>query len=205
MKVIVDGQEVRKVAGGDDLAGVYRELVGGLLANGRTVTQVVLDGKEMTQSEQSEMMESPSAGGDVLELNTIPADALICGTLEQVLQHMDVLRGGIAAAVDEFAKGNREKSLEALQPALDVWAVVCEAVQKVAVLETLRSDSAVQVDPSAAEQEGSRVLTELERAMIEGDWVAFGDLLEYELPGVVDTWEELVKSILSSHQSDSQE
>lgn len=202
VKVFVDGQDVREVTEEVTVRDVYRELVGGLLVDGRTVTEVKLDGKVLSQDEQNEMLQEGSHSGAALELKTVATEPLIRETLEEVLKHITLLRVGITRAVEELSKGDRQKALEALQGVLNIWVVVSEAVQKVFALDMLKDGR--EPDPAMIEKQkkGAEVLLEFERAMTESDWVTFGDLLEYELPGVVDGWESLVKEILASRESD---
>lgn len=204
MKVLVDGKEVREIGpDGPPLADLYRELVGGLFMEGRTVVAVATDGETITEEELTKLLDGESAPPGTMELRTLDTGELTRGTLAEVLKHLDRLRDGLRLTTDHLGRGERAEALGALRPTLEIWLAVCEAVQKVCVLAQVDL-TAKMGDTSVGELQQSVVnaLGDVQSAIEKEDWVKFADLLEYELLPSVDQWETLVNGLRDKLQTD---
>ena len=204
MKVVVDGTEVREfVPGGQPLAQVYRELVGRLFLEGRTVVAVVLDGQAITDEELTKLLDAERAPGETMELRTLDTAELSRGTLTEILKHLERLRDGLKLTIDHLGRGKRAMALGALRPTLEVWLAICEAVQKVCVLAQVDLTTKMD-DTSVGELQQSVIdtLGDVQCAIEQEDWAAFAELLEHELLPSVDPWETLVIALRHRLETD---
>lgn len=203
MKVVVDATEVREVDSTEALGLAYRELVGELFEDGRTVVRVSLDAKELSQDELTKLLDGEELGGDALELETVGTLDLTRDTLRQVAGHFDPLRRGLETAVTHLGRDERTQALEAFRPTLQVWLAICETVQKVCVLSGIDvAAGAPEVSLEAAHRRVVKVLGGIQSSFERQDWVKLADQLAHELLPVVDEWESLVRTLLQKLEHD---
>ena len=204
VRLLVDGNEVRHVpADGPPLAQVYRELVGGLFLDGRAVVAVTLDGRTLEDDELTTLLDGEQGGSQTMDLKTVDTGELSRSTLTEVTRHLDHLHDGLKLTVDHLGRGERGEGLGALRPTLEIWLAVCEAVQKVCVLQQI--DVADELDDAGVgglQQSLLRSLTDIQSAVEQEDWVRLGDLLEYELLPSVVRWKTLVNALLDRLKPD---
>lgn len=204
MKVLVDGNELRQVSpDGEPLAQIYRELVGGLFREGRTVVAVTLDGRTLKDDDLTRLLDGEESPGETLDLQTLDTAELSRATLAEISTHLERLREGLKMTVDHLGRAERAKALAALRPTLEIWLAVCEAVQKVCLLSQIEL-TAEREETTAGTLQESLVgsLGDVQSAIEQEDWVRLADLLEYELMPSVTGWDTLVKAVLDRLQGD---
>jgi len=203
VKILVDGVEVRET-GDAAPALAYREVIAELIARGRTVVSVTLDGRVLGREEQTRVLDGEGQAGGALELTTVGTTELARATLEEVLKHLDVLRSGLHTVGDHLARTERTRALETFRPTLEIWMAVCEAVEKVCVIariDTETGDDALSLEPPRRRIVDA--LGEIRSAFEQEDWVKLADLIEYEMLPAADAWETLVAALLSRLQTDA--
>ena len=204
MRVLVDGKEARELVPGEQsLAQVYRELVGRLFLEGRTVVAVVLDGQAVTDEELTKLLDGERAPCETMELRTLDTVELSRETLTEVLKHLERLRDGLQLTIDHLGRGERAMALAALRPTLEVWLAICEAVQKVCVL--VHVDLTTKMDDrSVGELQQSVIdtLGDVQGAIEQEDWAAFAEVLAHKLLPSVEPWEALVISLRDRLETD---
>jgi len=203
VRILVDGEAADEaVAGGEALTEVYLRVVGELAARGRTVVGVSLDGRTLTQEDQTKVLDGETLG-EALDLRTVSTRELATATLGEVAKHVDRARKGLRTAVERLGAGDRTEALAAFQPTLEIWMAVCEAVQKVCIV----SDIDITADlagTSVAGEHGKIVdaLGDVQSALAQQDWVKLADVLEYEMLPATERWRTVVTSLLEKLQSD---
>lgn len=152
----------------------------------RVVSALEIDGEGADLSDPASWSSRPTDGVKVLDLSSRTLAALVVDTLDELKAHFPRLRDELKTAAAALRSGREAEALSALARAVALWEA-CLAVGR-----DVTRGFAPEGDLSLQEQlEGLRAaIAPLEEALRRRDLALVADLCAYELPPVVDRWEE---------------
>lgn len=190
MELLVDGQPRQSGAGrtlADELAALQRELG----SAGRSITAVLLDGRELSPAEEEALLSRGAAEGSRIEVRT--ADSREWGRhgLGEAASALLQLADQFRAAADDFRAARMADGLERLNGAIAGYGQVVKALITAAQL----AGAAPPADLRRELEAVTAGMRELSVAVGQADGVAAADLAEYELPGHLEALAGVVKGM----------
>jgi len=176
-------------------------------ADGRMIVGVKSDGVPLLGQELTDALAQPPGDYACLELATsLPAKLVASAMVEasKTLARTDEKRDEIA---ERLSEGKTAEGLAALTESLAVWHQVHDAI--------VQSISMLGIDPVAimvGDEPLERTLDvpkeqleQIRTALTVQDFVLLADILQYEFPACVQTWQELIETVgmlAAQHEQD---
>lgn len=206
MRVMLDGQPVP--VGEPTLRAALdaaRDAAGAL---GRVIVEAKVDGRAVPD----ELLESPtdeSISGAELVFVTAEPRALVRTTLLEIADVLGRVGDVQTRAAVAFQRGDREEALGHLSDVLGVWDTVRRAVQEGPALLGIPLEQFLVSKGTAAPGERdsraehilghigalSDLLSAVKRSIQGQDWSSLADLLETELAGAAERWQQILKDM----------
>jgi len=201
MRLRIDGCDVSlDLSAGSTFGAVLAEAGRKVASEGRVVSRIVADGREISTRFEREMADRPFAGIDGIEISTTTPDALFREALDgavdlslairrDVVTILSSLRAGdIAAAGPRYAT-----CIESLGTFFQLAGAVFNAIGAGVFPLAVRPGSAVELpSPPIATAE---ILQRLLRTQKGNDWNAVADILEREILPNIDGWSAFFKAL----------
>ena len=190
MHVTLDGQSAAfGWSGCATLGDLARRAEEACASRGQVLTGMHVDGKALDLSDRDAWAGLALDAGGELALSTTPLKRLLAETLDEMKAHFPILRRELEAVAEGLRGGQEAKALESLGRVVALWEA-CLAVASDA-------GSALGQTPAHADLLESlrAALSPLDEALRRRDLVLVADLCAYELPPLVDRWEELVGAL----------
>lgn len=189
LEVYVDEKHQPVPGGGDiTLADVIEHVRGAVRDADRLIVSIARDGREMEEEELTAMLTLPAASMGRIDLLTRPARDVAGEVFEHAVALFDATQAPTAEAVDLLAQGQTVRAMEILAGNLRSWQTAHESVLHVVKLLSL------DMDETAVERFRG-TLSEVRDALLNRDFVALGDLLQYEAPAAIDQWRNAVAAM----------
>ena len=164
---------------------------------GRVVTGISADGEELDLAERPDWAGRRLEGLEPLAFQTAALPELVPEILEELQGHFPVLRETLERASEALRSGREGEAMEALGQVVVLWQVCLQVVgDATSALGVQLESVTVGAETLARRVERLRLAaTPLEEALRRGDLVLVGDLCAYEMPPLVDQWEEAVQAL----------
>ena len=199
MRLRIDGGDVSLdlpagSAFGDALAHAGRKVA----SEGRIVSRIVVDGREISTRFEREMADRPVGEIDTVDIATTPPDALFREALDGAVDLSLAIRrdavtilsslraGDLAAAGPRYAA-----CIESLGTFFQLAGAVFNAIETGVFPLAVRPGSAGELPSPPLATAG--ILQRLLRAQKENDWNAVADILELEILPNIDGWSSFFK------------
>jgi hypothetical protein len=191
---MVDGREHAVPMGDtDELASVVDALNVELRKDGRFITNLMVDGREL-DAETEWYRPRKLQGIRRIDVTTGLCAQLATDALNQCEGQLELLRGTMQQTVELFRSGNDQKGMKyfiELVTGLEWFVSMIGSVGDVAQIDF--TTTLMEGSPLSAEVEAlNRILLDIIGAQERRDWVLLGDLLEYELEPQMERWREML-------------
>jgi hypothetical protein len=186
MEISVDGSPRQAPAAATTMGPLLAALKEDVLATGRVVLSVQIDGHEADAKKQADVADASVGEFSNLRLQTADPKALCIATLEEVANHIQPIvdeAGRIAELIDT---SKETQAMTRIGPCLDVWAAIIRAVQNIAELMQVRlAEVATEQETLPASIEALvGVLEELKASVNARDFVSTRDIMKNRMPEV---------------------
>ena len=194
MRLRIDGFDVPlDPSAGSTLGAVLAGAGGKVAAEGRVVSRIVADGREISTRFEREMDDRPIGGIDTVDVTTTTPDALFREALDGAVDLSLAIRRDAATilsalrAGDLAAAGPRYAAcVESLGTFFQLAGAVFNAIGTGVFPLAVRPESAGELPTPPLATAG--ILQRLLRAQKGNDWNAVADILEKEILPNIDGW-----------------
>ena len=200
MKILVnDVPDLLEAEADSTLGRLLAEVQDWARNQGLVITSFELDGEVLTLERQRDLAAAGLDGWGELHVSTCLPERLAADTLQGLDDMLDRLERNHRAAGEEIQRGRREEGLRGLADGIEGWQLLQHTLGQILAL--------LGLDPGATEAAGeplarriarlSGVLRDTDEAVTSSDYVALGDLLEYELAPMVTDWRAVVRDLIA--------
>lgn len=166
-------------------------------AQGRTVTAVFCDGRELDAEQLTQALQSPINEFARLELRSQPA-ALVAGRIfSQAAALFEETEKDQPLIVEMLNEGNMVRGMELLAGSFRLWQQAHEAVTHAVRLAGIQLDE-IRIGETASLDiiNGLREkLAQIKEALEARDFVMLADILQYELTETIENWKALIAGL----------
>jgi hypothetical protein len=186
MHISVDGTRREAEALPETIGGLISGLKSDLLADGKVVLSVSVDGRVADAEYQREIADRPAADFGEVSVETADPKALCLATLEEVRNHIQPIideSGRISELIDT---GKEAQALGRIIPCVEVWGAIVKAVHNIAQLMQVDINEVATSDEALSETLRSLVdlLQSIRNHMESRDLVSIRDVMKHEMPEV---------------------
>ncbi len=193
MDVYVNGQpDLVSVDPGSGLQETLHQLRDWVVKEGLVVVTLRLDGVAVTVDLPAGRRQENVDAYRKLELQVAPPRDMAVGVLDNLRQMLPRLSSAMQESAGAFSRGKPEAALRRFPEIMEGWELVLGAVTQVATLCKLSPQAVAKVVPAEAQQDLEDAVRQAKRAMEDADFVALGDVLEYELAPMTNRWERIL-------------
>ncbi len=173
-----------------------------LAAIGRVVVEVRLDDEPLTGDALESESGRPIEGCE-LHLYSADPKRLAADTFEQVRDQLADARSLQDEAADLLQRDDAVSALKTLGRVVEVWLQTQQAVLHGATLVGIDLDTvSVDGEPMAALTDGLlEQLQTLKELIVANDTVALADVMAYEWPSMLDSWDALLAELIQRCQT----
>jgi len=199
MKVTIDGQLADITLPTESASELVNALMKHCAKDNRVVTAVNLDGTEIPLHNPEEAQGIDLNSAETVEVTSGTARDVAVNVLSSCADHIPHLIEGLGAAAGALQKGQEAEGMETIATALTFWLDISEGVasgMKVLGLDfdsvelpSSEGEETSQQRPSETVAKINSLLEETQRALEENDTVEIGDLLDYDLPPLLRTYQ----------------
>ncbi|MFQ6048377.1 MAG: hypothetical protein ACE5K7_03325, partial [Phycisphaerae bacterium] len=166
-------------------------------AGRRVLVGIRCDGRDVSPAQIEEVLSQPAHRYERLEFQTGSPRRLAADALQHAAELFAETHNLAAQAVELLNQGQTTRAMELLGSCLSIWNQVSESVRKTVRLLGLDLDSMVvgqqplpELFSALREQLGS-----IRDALEARDYVLLADILQYELPGLAQRWQQMISTI----------
>jgi len=201
MRLRIDGCDVSlDLPAGSPFGAVLAEAGRKVASEGRVVSRIVADGREISTRFEREMADRPAGGIDTVEITTTTPDVLFREALDGAVDLSLAIRrdavtilaslraGDLAAAGPRYAA-----CIESLGTFFQLAGAVFNAIGTGVFPLAVRSASEVELPTPPDSTAG--ILQRLLRAQKASDWNAVAGILEGEILPNIDGWSTFFKAL----------
>jgi len=201
MRLRIDGCDVSlDLAPGSTFGAVLAEAGRKVVSQGRVVSRIVADGREISTRFEREMADRPVGEVDTVDVTTTTPDALFREALDGAIDLSLTIRrdaettlsslraGDLAAAGPRYAA-----CIESLGTFFQLAAAIFNAIGTGVFPFAVRSGSTAELPTPPFATAG--ILERLLRTQKAGDWIAVADILEGETLPNIDGWSAFFRAL----------
>ena len=201
MRLRIDGRDVSlDLSAGSTFGAVLAEAGRKVASEGRVVSRIVADGREISTRFEREMADRPVAGIDGIEISTTTPDALFREALDGAVDLSLAIRRDVVAILSSLRAGDLEAAgpryatcIESLGTFFQLAGAVFNAIGTGVFPLAVRPGSARELPSPPSATAG--ILQRLLRTQKENDWNAVADILEREILPNIDGWSVFFKAL----------
>ncbi len=165
-------------------------------AKGRMIIEVWADGEKAPPSDLANPPGRAPYASEVRFVSVEPR-ALVAEALAEAAENLEAVRGPQREAAAALARGERGEAMGRVGSCLKAWESARKAIQEGAAV--LGVTPAQLAGPGASEERCAAAiddllsaLKEVQRSIQDEDVASLGDVLEYDLDELAETWIELL-------------
>jgi len=201
MRLRIDGCDVSlDLSAGSTFGAVLAEAGRKVASEGRVVSRIVADGREISTRFEREMADRPFAGIDGIEISTTTPDALFREALDGAVDLSLAIRRDVVTILSSLRAGDLAAAgpryatcIESLGTFFQLAGAVFNAIGAGVFPLAVRPGSAVELpSPPIAT---AAILQRLLRTQKGNDWNAVADILEREILPNIDGWSAFFKAL----------
>ncbi len=196
MEIIVDGVQNHQIQGEpEDLLEAFRILTDNLHSKRRAIVALRLNGDLISPEDVQLRMENVPINSPVsIEITTQDIDEMSMNCLNQLMENLPELPIACRELAQLFQSGKPHDALNSFVELTELWHIVKERQLLVAKTQNIDMAAFLINGKSIQEQhaELNAFLNDALDTMQSEDWIALGDLLEYELAPRADEEQQVV-------------
>jgi len=201
MRLRIDGCDVSlDLSAGSTFGAVLAEAGRKVASEGRVVSRIVADGREISTRFEREMADRPFAGIDGIEISTTTPDALFREALDGAVNLSLAIRRDVVTILSSLRAGDLAAAgpryaacIESLGTFFQLAGAVFNAIGAGVFPLAVRPGSAVELPSPPIATAG--ILQRLLRTQKGNDWNAVADILEREILPNIDGWSAFFKAL----------
>lgn len=201
MRLRIDGCDVSlDLPAGSTFGAVLAEAGRKVASEGRVVSRIVADGREISTRFEREMADRPFAGIDGIEISTTTPDALFREALDGAVDLSLAIRRDVVTILSSLRAGDLAAAgpryatcIESLGTFFQLAGAVFNAIGAGVFPLAVRPGSAVELPSPPIATAG--ILQRLLRTQKGNDWNAVADILEREILPNIDGWSAFFKAL----------
>jgi len=201
MRLRIDGCDVSlDLSAGSTFGVVLAEAGRKVASEGRVVSRVVADGREVSTRYEREMADRPAGEIDTVEITTTTPDVLLREALDGAVDLSLVIRRDAVAVLSSLRAGDLTTAgpryaacIESLRTFFQLAGAVFNAIGTGVFPLAARSGSAADLPSPPGETAG--ILQRLLQTQKGNDWNAVADILEREILPNIDGWSAFFKAL----------
>ena len=201
MRLRIDGCDVSlDLPAGSTFGAVFAEAGRKVASEGRVVSRIVADGREISTRFEREMADRPVGEIDTVDVTTTTPDALFREALDGAVDlSLAIRRDGVTIlsslrAGDLAGAGSRYATwIESLGTFFQLAGAVFNAIGSGVFPLAVRPGNAGELPTPPVSTAG--ILQRLLRAQKGNDWIAVADILEKEILPNIDGWSAFFKAL----------
>jgi hypothetical protein len=201
MRLRIDGCDVSlDLSAGSTFGAVLAEAGRKVASEGRVVSRIVADGREISTRFEREMADRPFAGIDGIEISTTTPDALFREALDGAVDLSLAIRRDVVTILSSLRAGDLAAAgpryatcIESLGTFFQLAGAVFNAIGAGVFPLAVRPGSAVELPSPPIATAG--ILQRLLRTQKGNDWNAVADILEREILPNIDGWSAFFKAL----------
>jgi hypothetical protein len=201
MRLRIDGCDVSlDLSAGSTFGAVLAEAGRKVASEGRVVSRIVADGREISTRFEREMADRPFAGIDGIEISTTTPDALFREALDGAVDLSLAIRRDVVTILSSLRAGDLAAAgpryatcIESLGTFFQLAGAVFNAIGAGVFPLAVRPGSAVELPSPPVATAG--ILQRLLRTQKGNDWNAVADILEREILPNIDGWSAFFKAL----------
>ena len=196
MEIIIDGVHDQQIQGDpEDLLAAFRIITDNLHAKRRAIVALRLNGDTISPEDVPQCMENVPINTPVrIEITTHDIDEMSMNCLNQLMENLPELPVACQELARIFQSGSPQDALNSFVELVELWRIVKE--RQLLVAKTQNIDmAAFQISGKSIQQQHTELnafLNDALETMQSEDWIALGDLLEYELAPRADEEQQVV-------------
>jgi len=198
MDIRVDDEILDQPIGdGDRLEALIATVNRTVGAQGRTITAVFCDGRELDADQLTQALQSPIKEFARLELRSQPASLVAARIFEQAAALFEETEKDQPLIVEMLNEGNMVRGMELLAGSFRLWQQAHEAVTHAVRLAGIQLDEIrIGETPSLDIINGlHEKLAQIKEALQARDFVMLADILQYELAETIENWKKLIAGL----------
>lgn len=163
---------------------------------GRCVVEVIVDGQSLT-NEQLGQTEITNASAEEVRLISAEPKALVTQIFTDASEALNEARAFQDDAAALLQADDRKSAMDQLSEAFSIWMSVQQAILQGSQLLGMDLDRATVNDKPVVEHVAAlgQQLEAIQGQLEHDDLVGVADTLLYDLPEVVDQWQQMLKSL----------
>jgi hypothetical protein len=201
MRLRIDGCDVSlDLSAGSTFGAVLAEAGRKVASEGRVVSRIVADGREISTRFEREMADRPFAGIAGIEISTTTPDALFREALDGAVDLSLAIRRDVVTILSSLRAGDLAAAgpryatcIESLGTFFQLAGAVFNAIGAGVFPLAVRPGSAVELPSPPIATAG--ILQRLLRTQKGNDWNAVADILEREILPNIDGWSAFFKAL----------
>ena len=201
MDVILDGKPMPSTSS----ARTVEELLAGAIAarDDRMIVSAHLDGRAIDDEEMATLLARPLNTPGHLELATESIRLLTAGALGQAVEALEETRSRHVPIAEHLAAGRQTEAMTLLAEVLSAWEAADRTLRQAGPLAGLDL-SAPTAAGSASNAPAAHIaacrdtLCRIQHGLAARDYVEVADVVEHELPGLTDRWQEMLVGLQQS-------
>jgi hypothetical protein len=201
MRLRIDGCDVSlDLSAGSTFGAVLAEAGRKVASEGRVVSRIVADGREISTRFEREMADRPFAGIAGIEISTTTPDALFREALDGAVNLSLAIRRDVVTILSSLRAGDLAAAgpryaacIESLGTFFQLAGAVFNAIGAGVFPLAVRPGSAVELPSPPIATAG--ILQRLLRTQKGNDWNAVADILEREILPNIDGWSAFFKAL----------
>jgi hypothetical protein len=201
MRLRIDGCDVSlDLSAGSTFGAVLAEAGRKVASEGRVVSRIVADGREISTRFEREMADRPFAGIAGIEISTTTPDALFREALDGAVDLSLAIRRDVVTILSSLRAGDLAAAgpryatcIESLGTFFQLAGAVFNAIGAGVFPLAVRPGSAVELPSPPVATAG--ILQRLLRTQKGNDWNAVADILEREILPNIDGWSAFFKAL----------
>ncbi len=201
MRLRIDGCDVSlDLPAGSTFGAVLAEAGRKVASEGRVVSRIVADGREISTRFEREMADRPFAGIAGIEISTTTPDALFREALDGAVDLSLAIRRDVVTILSSLRAGDLAAAgpryatcIESLGTFFQLAGAVFNAIGAGVFPLAVRPGSAVELPSPPIATAG--ILQRLLRTQKGNDWNAVADILEREILPNIDGWSAFFKAL----------
>lgn len=213
MNLLVNNQNAQDLIGQNDtLSAVLQNVQENCVASQEVITSVLIDDQALTAQQLSEWQKRPADEFGEIHVTVESRNTFASRGLREMATELTHAGQYRAQMVDYIADGNSTEAMTILGDYMQTWHTTQQALNSVCrLMDTDPSSLQIFNSNSPKKQKPvadyinllSEQLNKVKSALDAKDMVLLGDILEYEIEEVSDSWQNLLLQLAEKFENEN--
>lgn len=200
MKIEADGVVIQIEITNEMLLGsLFQQLKSHISVQNKIITDLNLDGEELTQERQKELANTKAINYKSLKLATVDVNETSLRVLNDLRNQLGNLDSVLEQAHLQISRGDTQNALKTLQVCFEFWQTLLRGVDHITILKSIDLSQFV-IDGEggfAILQKLIQAFSRFNDAFKKQDIVLMADITQFELRPLVPKWEKIIDMLIN--------